>query len=109
MYMKFEIAKANIPFAQIKMFDEEKFQQLIENAVSKAMAKYMPAPLAAPEKRYIYSIQGLADELHMSIVTAQKLKNSGRIPYKQEGRKCIFEINEILDAISVSNGGRAKR
>ncbi len=86
------------------MFDEEKFQQLIENAVSKAMAKYMPTPMAAPEKKYIYSIQGLADELHMSIVTAQKLKNSGRIPFKQEGRKCIFEMNEVLNAMCVING-----
>ena len=90
------------------MFDEEKFQQLIENAVSKAMAKYMPEPISAPEMKYIYSIQGLADELHCSIVTAQKLKNSGRIPYKQEGRKCIFEMNEVLAAMSVNNGRRAK-
>jgi len=88
---------------------EELLQRLIENAVFKAMAKFMPTPVTVPEKKYLHSIQGLADELHMSIVTAQKLKNSGRIPYKQEGRKCIFEINEILDAISVSNGGRAKR
>ena len=88
---------------------DEILRKVVEESVEKAILKYLPKPLSIPEKKYIYTMQGLADELHMSIVTAQKLKNSGRIPYKQEGRKCIFEINEILDAISVSNGGRAKR
>jgi len=90
------------------MFDEEKFSQLIENAVLKAMAKYMPTQIVIPEKKYVYSIQGLADELHCSIVTAQKLKNSGRISYKQEGRKVIFEMSEVLAAMSVNNGRKAK-
>jgi len=90
------------------MFDEEKFQQLIEDAVLKAMAKYMPVPIATPEKKYIYSIQGLANELHCSIATTQKLKNSGRIPYKQEGRKLIFEMSEVLNAMSVINGRKTK-
>jgi len=90
------------------MFDEEKFQQLIENAVSKAMAKYMYPPVAAPEKRYIHSMQGMANELQMSIVTMQKLKNSGRIPYKQEGRKVIFEVGEVLNAMSVINGKKVR-
>ena len=87
------------------MFDEEKFQQLIENAVSKAMAKYMPAPIAA-EKKYIYSIQGLADFLQCSIVTAQKIKNSGRINYQQIGRKVIFEESDVLKSMSVNKGRR---
>ena len=90
------------------MFDEEKFQQLIENAVSKAMAKHMPPQVVAIEKKYIDSMQGLADELHMSIVTAQKLKNSGRIPYKQEGRKVLFEMGEVLNAMSVINGKKVR-
>jgi len=84
------------------MFDKEEFQQLIENAVSNAMAKIIPVQQAAPtEKIYIHSIQGLADFLHFSIVTAQKLKNSGKIPYQQTGRKVIFEGNAVLAAMSV--------
>jgi bacillopeptidase F (M6 metalloprotease family) len=55
--------------------------------------------VAVSEKKYIYSIQGLADFLQCSIVTAQKLKNSGLIPCKQLGRKLIFEEGEILAAM----------
>jgi hypothetical protein len=90
------------------MFDEIKFQEFIDAAVAKAMAKFMPMPNVANEKKYVYSIKGLADELHMSIVSAQKLKNSGRIPYKQEGRKVMFEIGEVLAAMSVINGRKQK-
>lgn len=86
------------------MFDEEKLKQFIVAAVFGAMEQYYPHQELIPEKKYIHSIQGLADELHMSIVTAQKLKNSGRIPYKQEGRKVIFELSEVLNAMSVING-----
>jgi len=52
------------------------------------------------KEEYIYSIQGLADFLHFSIVTAQKLKNSGKIPYQQIGRKVMFEKTAILKAMS---------
>jgi len=91
------------------MFDEAKLRQFIVEAVFGAMEKYMPTQVAIPEKKYIHSIQGLADELHMSIVTAQKLKNSGRIPYVQEGRKVMFELSEVLNALSVINGRRVKK
>ena len=105
---KFVISKTRIltvnPFGTNYMFNEANFKQFIVEAVFSAMAEYMPAQEAIPEKKYVYSIQGLADELHCSIVTAQKLKNSGRIPFKQDGRKCIFEINEILNAMSFTNG-----
>jgi len=63
----------------------------------------------ATEKKYIYSIQGLADFLQCSIVTAQKIKNSGRINYQQIGRKVIFEESEILKSMSVINGRRVKK
>jgi len=90
------------------MFDKEEFQKLIVEAVFMAMGKFIPPQVVAPEKKYIHSIRGLANELHMSVVTCQKLKNSGRIPYKQEGRKVMFELNAVLDAMSVVNGRRAK-
>ena len=90
------------------MFDEEKLKLFIIEAVYGAMAKFMPVQVLTPEKKYIHSMQGLADELHMSIVTAQKLKNSGRIPYVQEGRKVMFELTEVLNALSVINGRRVK-
>jgi hypothetical protein len=84
------------------MFDEEKLKMFIVEAVYGAMAKFQPQPIAQPEKIYIHSIQGLADFLHFSIVTAQKLKNSGKIPYQQVGRKVIFEGNAVLAAMNVN-------
>jgi len=90
------------------MFDEEKLRLFIVAAVFGAMEQYYPQQVLIPEKKYIDSMQGLADELHMSIVTAQKLKNSGRIPYKQEGRKVLFEMGEVLNAMSVINGKKVR-
>jgi hypothetical protein len=47
--------------------------------------------------QYLYSIKDLSDFLHCSIVTAQKIKNSGKIRYTQTGRKLIFNTIEILE------------
>lgn len=57
-----------------------------------------------PDKKYIYSIKELAKLLNCSIVTAQKVKNSGRIPFMQEGRTLIFECGEVLAALNPDNG-----
>ena len=90
--------------------DEQKFQEFIDAAVAKAMAKFIQVPDVLPtEKKYIYSIQGLADFLQCSIVTAQKIKNSGRINYQQIGRKVIFEENEILAGMAVINGKMVRK
>lgn len=61
---------------------------------------------AMQEKRFVYSIKGMAAELHVSVPTMQKIKNSGRIPYSQDGRKVIFEVNSVLSAMQVINGKR---
>lgn len=56
---------------------------------------------------YLHSIKDLAEFLNCSIVTAQKLKNSGKIRYKQYGRKVIFNTAEVLEDINKS-GRRAR-
>lgn len=58
-----------------------------------------PTPAPDPEP-YVYSINGLARFLQCSVPTAQKLKNSGRIPVKQFGRKLVFIKSEVLQALS---------
>lgn len=50
-------------------------------------------------KQYFYSIKELAAFLNCSTVTAQKLKNSGKIRFKQYGRKCVFSSKEVLEDI----------
>jgi excisionase family DNA binding protein len=51
------------------------------------------------ESRKIHSLKELAILLGCSIATAQKVKNSGRIPYYQMGRKVIFDSNDVLKAL----------
>jgi hypothetical protein len=62
-----------------------------------AMAEPQPSP---QERRYEYGIAGLARILDCSMTTAQKWKNSGKVPYKQLGRKVIFDVQQVLDAVS---------
>lgn len=68
-------------------------------------------PMAMPleqknEAKMLYSIKELADFLKCSIVTAQKIKNSGRIPFAQTGRKCVFDGTAVLAAMTVKMKGQ---
>ena len=57
-------------------------------------------PEQKAEPKMLYSIKELADFLQCSTVTAQKIKNSGKIPFMQTGRKVVFEGNAVLQALS---------
>lgn len=59
-------------------------------------------PISAEKKKLLYSIQALANLLGCSTVTAQSVKNSGKIPYMQIGRKCIFDSEKVLSALEHS-------
>ena len=54
------------------------------------------------DKKYVYSLAALAAELHCSVATVQKLKNSRKIPYKQAGRKVIFDLDAVMAALEKS-------
>ena len=56
------------------------------------------------EPRLVHGIAGLASILGCSIPTAQKLKIIGRVPYLQEGRKVVFEVEKVLEAIRNDRG-----
>ena len=47
----------------------------------------------------INSIKGLSQLLQVSTVTAQAIKNSGRIPYMQIGRTILFDPIKVLAAL----------
>lgn len=51
------------------------------------------------EKAPIRGIHGLAKFLGVSPVTAQALKNSGKIPYSQYGRVVLFDGDKVLSAM----------
>ena len=51
------------------------------------------------KSRYLHSMSELAELLGCSVQTAQRIKNSGRIPFKQIGRTIIFDSEEVLKAL----------
>lgn len=51
---------------------------------------------------YLYSLRELAKFLGCSVVTAQKIKNSGKIRYTQIGRKLMFNTSEVLEDLKGS-------
>ena len=57
-----------------------------------------PTQAPDPEPR-IYGINGLAEFLKVSIPTAQKIKNSGKIPFSQVERTIIFNKVEVLKSL----------
>lgn len=83
------------------IIEEEKLEEMVRKAVKEELEailtrKETETP-TVPE--FLYSLKELADFLHCSTVTAQSMKNKGHIPYKQMGRKVIFNTSEILKAM----------
>ncbi len=58
-------------------------------------------------KKYVYGLAGLKELLQCSHPTAQRIKNSGKIPFIQTGRKLIFEAEAVLKALEKKKGTRA--
>ena len=51
----------------------------------------------------IRGIHGLANFLGISPVTAQKLKNSGKIPFAQFERVVLFDPGKVMAALELNN------
>jgi len=73
-------------------------EKAVENAITKITSESVPAR-QEPDK-FIRGIKGLAAFLHVSIPTAQKLKNNRVFPCYQDGRICVFKEREVLTAMS---------
>lgn len=56
----------------------------------------------------IRGIHGLAEFLGVSPVTAQKLKNSGKIPFAQYDRVILFDPQKILNALEANSKPKRK-
>jgi hypothetical protein len=77
---------------------EEKIEEIINRCLANHSQVLISEP--KPETHYLHSINQLARFLNCSPATAQKLKNSGKIRYKQFGRKCVFNTTEVLEDLS---------
>jgi hypothetical protein len=51
------------------------------------------------ERKTLHSIRELAEFIGCSTVTAHAFKKSGRIPFRQMGRKVMFDTVEVLTAM----------
>ena len=54
-------------------------------------------------KNLIYGLAGLRQLLNCSHPTAQRIKDSGKIPYQRVGKKLIFDADLVLKALEVGN------
>jgi len=88
-------------------FDEQKLSEVIKNAVNKAFENKTNAPLPLKEEstHTLHSIRELADFLGCSTVTAQKYKNEHWIPFRQIGRKVMFDTVDVLQAMDQKGKG----
>jgi excisionase family DNA binding protein len=84
---------------EIVVISPDQLSEIIIKCLEKVLPKSKPIAVQEPPT-HLYSIRELADFLGCSTVTAQKLKNSGRIRFKQYGRKCVFNTAEILEDIA---------
>lgn len=81
-------------------------REYVDTAVAQAIEKVFAEKQndieechANNDPQIIRGISGLAQFLNVSMVTAQKLKNQGKIPYRQVGRVLVFVADEVLDAM----------
>jgi excisionase family DNA binding protein len=80
-------------------FNKKELAEVIKEAVAEEMAK-TAQPTPEPQPKTLHSIRELSEFLGCSVVTAQRYKNEGRIPYSQVGRKVLFNTAEVLKAIN---------
>ena len=91
---------------QTEKLSLEKMPEAISEILSRVQKietlfeKIPPETSAADPEPFIYGINGLAKFLKVSTPTAQKIKNSGRIPFSQAERTIIFRKAEVLEALS---------
>jgi hypothetical protein len=92
------VLKENLTFEQLPDAISE-ILSLVQKMETLIGAKQTESIPIDPEP-LIYGINGLALYLKVSIPTAQKIKNSGKIPYSQAERTIIFRKHDVLEALS---------
>jgi len=57
------------------------------------------------QPRYVYGLSGLAKLIGCSKPTAHKIKESGKIPFFNIGKKFIFDEEKVMSALSIDGSG----
>jgi len=74
----------------------DELTHIIRGVISDEIGKRLDAK---PPRPTIKGIHGLAEALNCSIAKAQKLKNSGQIPYFQNEKLLLFDFDQVMDAL----------
>jgi len=82
--------------------DEIQLTAIVKSAVKDALEEKSEEQTNEPH--ILHSIKELAEFLGCSTVTAQKYKNRGWIPYRQIGRKVMFDTVEVLKSLERKKG-----
>lgn len=67
-------------------------ERAVESRISKLAAKDTPP-------RKVRSLRELAKYLKISVNKVQRLKNEGKIPFYQDGRVVIFDLDQVDQAV----------
>jgi len=62
--------------------------------------KMVNAKVEEKPRRLVYGIAGLANIVGCSIPTAQRIKNSGKVRFIQNGRKLVFDVEQVLEDLA---------
>ena len=79
-------------------------RQIINDCLNERPVQKLPEKNQKPIK----GIHALAEFLGISPVTAQSLKNSGKIPYSQFGRIILFDGENVIKTLSGNNQPKKK-
>ncbi|GAB2554276.1 DUF3853 family protein [Spirosoma areae] len=85
----------NNPFTSI----EERLERIEFLLLGKLTGGTLASSVNNCAKQHIYGIDGLARLLNCSKPTAQRIKDSGKIPFTQVGRKIVFDQDQVLSAL----------
>ena len=78
----------------------ERLDRIEKLLIQLSRAEIAPTQHDLPDKKYVYGLMGLAELLGCSRPTAQKIKDSGKIPYTQAGRKLVFDADAVLNSLA---------
>jgi len=84
-------------------------QAILNHSLNNKREIIETASLNRVHDEQITSMIGLAEYLKCSVVTAQQLKNSGKIRFRQFNRKLIFLKSELMEDLAKSTFGKRNR
>jgi len=88
---------AKIEFIQI---DRAEFSEMVRGAVKEQLRELSQKP---GQPTMVRGIRGLAAALGISTSKIQQLKNDGVLPYFQDGKLLLFDLDQVHQAMKAYN------